>query len=195
MPRGLRDPRLYRGLILANILVTLGTALAMRHEQSNDHRTYFNLAAAGLLQGKYSFCSCRSCASAQSGGGPVPAPAASPGGSWCAAWRSLRSSGVVGKLRALYPTVLTLTLFAIGLPFAVAQTAGGRASFTSTRHLWLVILYAWAVHIPMTIQSRYTVPLHMPALMLVALALGAIADGWTAGTPSVVGRTPERRLS
>ena len=42
------------------------------------------------------------------------------------------------------------------------------------RWILYMVLYIWMIHIPMAIQSRYTVPVHVLLIMAVALAL---ADG------------------
>lgn len=87
--------------------------------------------------------------------------------------RQLRTPGIGRKLIAVYPTLVTFFSFILGLVFVTIQFLRRRLS---PRELWpflLVIGYCWLLHVPMSIQSRYTVPVHVPALILLAMALAA----------------------
>ena len=89
-----------------------------------------------------------------------------------------RPDGLKGWLSVLAPTVITGLSFGIGLPLLCVAIWRNRSRWYERRYLLLVILYVWMVHIPMTIQSRYTVPLHAIALACMAWAIG---DRWLRG--------------
>ncbi len=82
--------------------------------------------------------------------------------------------GLVPKVVALYPTIASGVSFGLGLPFAAWAIARRRAARVSTLPFWLLGFVYWGAHVPMSIQSRYTVPLHVGALVLVATALAAM---------------------
>jgi len=47
------------------------------------------------------------------------------------------------------------------------------------RYLLYMIMYVWLIHVPMVIQSRYTVPVHVLAILCITLAL---TDRYSAGS-------------
>jgi len=83
----------------------------------------------------------------------------------------LHEPGFKSKLVALYPTVVSFLSFGLGLPFAAWAIARRGSARASTLPFWLFGFVYWGAHVPMSIQSRYTVPMHLGALVLVAAAL------------------------
>jgi hypothetical protein len=66
------------------------------------------------------------------------------------------------------------------------------AAFQDLLPLASLTLYWWLIHIPFSIQARYTLPVHLPALALIAVAglpfVGADSPG-EAGSPERSRRT------
>lgn len=83
--------------------------------------------------------------------------------------------GLKGWLAAIAPFLLTFITFGIGLPLLAWRMIRDPGPWRGRRHLIALILYVWMVHIPMSIQSRYTVPVHALAIACFAFM---ITDRW-----------------
>lgn len=85
--------------------------------------------------------------------------------------RLLAAPGMLNKVKALVPFVITFCTFAFGFPFLIYHFLRDRNFFRE--HLLLVFLVAYTgiIHVPMSIQSRYTVPVHLLVLFLVAIVI------------------------
>ncbi len=86
-----------------------------------------------------------------------------------------RPQGVKGWLGALVPFAITAISFGIGLSWSAVQVLRNRRRWYERRYLLYMILYGWLIYIPMSIQSRFTVPVHALAIACIALAL---TDRW-----------------
>ena len=95
--------------------------------------------------------------------------------------RTISQPGLRAKVAALYPTLITLGL-AGGLLLTAVRALRGQPELRGTLPIWSLLVYAWLVHVPVTIQSRYTVPLHLAALLLGTLALAGRIRGDHSGT-------------
>jgi hypothetical protein len=82
-----------------------------------------------------------------------------------------RPAGVKGWAKALLPFVITGTTFGIGLPLLARAVWRDRRRWFQRRYLLYLIVYVWLVHVPMVIQSRYTVPVHALAIACFAMML------------------------
>lgn len=79
--------------------------------------------------------------------------------------------GWKGWAGAIAPFLLTFTTFGLGLPWLAWRILRDPGRWRVRRHLLALILYVWMVHIPMSIQSRYTVPVHALAIACFAFML------------------------
>lgn len=82
-----------------------------------------------------------------------------------------RPQGLAAWAKLLVPFTITFISFGVGLIFLFVSVIRGRHAWISRRYLLYMILYVWLVHIPMVIQSRYTVPIHVLAILCISLAL------------------------
>ncbi len=82
--------------------------------------------------------------------------------------------GFLPKVSALYPTLVTLIFLVGGLIVAVVQSVRRRPEMRRTLPIWSLLVYGWLVHVPVSIGSRYTVPLHFAALLLSSLGLSSL---------------------
>lgn len=92
----------------------------------------------------------------------------------------LREATTIGRLRMLYgtgTTALIFLLFIVLVPLAYWRRA---IDLRSTWPLLLVVAYVGLVHVPFTIQSRYTVCVRFAMLALLALAAARLA--WRSGS-------------
>lgn len=81
-----------------------------------------------------------------------------------------RPQGLVAWMKLLVPFAITFISFGVGLTFLFISVVRDRKQWVARRYLLYMILYVWLVHIPMVIQSRYTVPVHVLALLCITLA-------------------------
>jgi len=81
-----------------------------------------------------------------------------------------KPEGLMGWGKALVPFLITFISFGIGLPFLFISIWRNKRLWYERRYLLYIILYVWLVHIPMAIQSRYTVPVHVLAILCITLA-------------------------
>lgn len=86
-------------------------------------------------------------------------------------FRKMQRSGVVSKIAALYPFLVTFICFVIGLPLALWRITSQRFLKASMLPFWALGFIYCGSHVLMTIQSRYMVPLQPAALALIACAL------------------------
>ena len=89
-----------------------------------------------------------------------------------------RPAGLAGWAKALVPFLVTFFSFGIGLLLLLRSVLRHRAFWSMHRFPLYLIFYIWVIHIPMVIQSRYLVPVHMLAIFCITLAL-TIPKGWT----------------
>ena len=95
-----------------------------------------------------------------------------------------RPAGLAGWFQAWYPFLISFFTFGLGLPF-IAWTVYQRWDRWYARR-WLLypVLYIWLVHIPISIQSRYTIPVQVLVLACLALCLVEWKSG--KGTGAVI---------
>ena len=86
--------------------------------------------------------------------------------------RGARSSQDV--LWAVYPTLATAGLFA-GLLYSVSLLLRRQLPLSGCAAVLWPILYCWLAHLPVSIQSRYTVPVHPLVFALVAVSIATAA--------------------
>lgn len=86
-----------------------------------------------------------------------------------------RPNGLSGWASALVPFLITFFTFGIGIPLLLGSVIGSLRGRTGRwapwRYALYMIGYVWVVHVPMSIQSRYTVPVHALAIACIALLL------------------------
>lgn len=83
-------------------------------------------------------------------------------------------ASMTGKIKQALPTALTLVqflLFIIAVPLALRKD---RALMPKLLPALVIVLYGWAIYIPFVIQSRYTVPLRMAFLLIIAAACATL---------------------
>jgi len=82
-----------------------------------------------------------------------------------------RPAGMKSWIGSLAPFALTAVSFGIGLPWLVYQIIRDRRKWIERRYMLYLVAYLWIIHIPMSIQSRYTIPVHAIAIACIAMAL------------------------
>lgn len=87
-----------------------------------------------------------------------------------------RPSGWRGWATALVPFLLTLATFGVGLPLVFWSVIRRPAWWLPHRYALYMIGYVWIVHVPMSIQSRYTVPVHALAIACITWAIVALCS-------------------
>ncbi len=95
--------------------------------------------------------------------------------------QEFRSASIPGKLKMIYATASTGIIFLlliICLPWVYLKHG---LSFKKTWPMILFLLYFTFVHLPFTIQSRYTVPVRFMMLALLAFAVVWLIQGRTIG--------------
>lgn len=106
--------------------------------------------------------------------------------------RDLDDPSVMRRLRATVPTLLLGLMFGGGALLILRRQHAHPAAFQDLLPLASLTLYWWLIHIPFSIQARYTLPVHLPALALIAVAglpfVGADSPG-EAGSPERSRRT------
>jgi len=103
--------------------------------------------------------------------------------------------GLPAKVAALYPTLVTFICLACGLALVAVQSIRRRPEMRRTVLIWALLIYGWLIHVPMTIQSRYTVPLHLVVLLLSTLALSSLIRARLGeGAPKLGRADSEREL-
>lgn len=110
-----------------------------------------------------------------------------------------REAGTVGKLAQLYPFALTLGIFLLALavvPLAFIRVPGLARGMAD---LWIWIAYFGAIHIPFAVQARYTIPVRMLLLALIALCIERLmavrSSTGTSSEPTPASTTPVREKS
>lgn len=88
-----------------------------------------------------------------------------------------RSATVIGRIKMVAPTLVTLGQFLLALLVIPLALRRGLLVFRDVYPLLLVVVYGWLINIPFTIQSRYTVPLRLLLYALVAMAVVALLEG------------------
>jgi hypothetical protein len=83
-------------------------------------------------------------------------------------WKEM---GMVGRVQALWATLSGFITFICGLAMVGVMLYRRQLDRASASLACGVIFYFWAVHIPMNLAARYTIPIQLPAIVLVSLAL------------------------
>lgn len=85
--------------------------------------------------------------------------------------KDIRGAGFVKKLVLCYPFLITIVTFVTALiliPWSFRKYKSAMAGFAP---MLVLILYFGIIHLPFTIQSRYTIPVRMELLMFIAMGL------------------------
>jgi hypothetical protein len=86
--------------------------------------------------------------------------------------QELAKASFAGKLKLLYPFLVTFTFIFCGLLFILFSLF---RKWISLKIFWpflLIIAYYGVMHIPFGVQARYTVPVHIFILLLLAVIAG-----------------------
>lgn len=95
--------------------------------------------------------------------------------------------GLKGRLGMLAPFLLSFVTFGIGGIFLLYCILRDRKRWHERRFALMLVLYIWVIHIPMAIQSRYTVPVHG---IVIALITVAAVEYFLSAKKRVVGPSP-----
>ncbi len=96
--------------------------------------------------------------------------------------KEFRDAGISKKLFLIYPFLITLVTFLFSIvliPFAFRRNKQLMKKFTP---VLLLILYFGMIHVPFTIQSRYTIPVRIELLMILATAIYILFLGKVRGS-------------
>ena len=83
-------------------------------------------------------------------------------------------ASTMGKLKQIYPTVMTLSIFLLSVFFITIAYRRKYLSIAATQPLLLHLLYFGLIHIPFVIQVRYTTPVRPAMVALLALAVASV---------------------
>jgi hypothetical protein len=84
--------------------------------------------------------------------------------------KEFEPAGTAKKLYLMYPFIITLTTFITALVLLPLAFMKYRPAMLPLTGILLITLYFGIMHIPFTIQSRYTIPVRMELLMMIAVA-------------------------
>ncbi|HEX5653380.1 MAG TPA: hypothetical protein VFX58_09920, partial [Chitinophagaceae bacterium] len=87
----------------------------------------------------------------------------------------LQKASFMGKLKLLYPFLVTFTCIFGGLITVLILIFKRILSWKIYWPLFLLIGYFGLIHIPFAIQARYTVPVHMFILFLLSAGIATLA--------------------
>lgn len=82
-----------------------------------------------------------------------------------------RSASLAGKLQMLFATMSTGMIFLVFILFVPLAYLRGVLSIRTTWPILLYLAYSTVIHLPFTIQSRYTVPVRLLMFILMAMAI------------------------
>ena len=85
-----------------------------------------------------------------------------------------REASMLGKLQMLYASITTgiiFTLMMIVVPLAIWRK---RLRIAEIWPLAILVGYTWLIHVPFTIQSRYTICVRFTMMALVAIAIASL---------------------
>ncbi len=80
----------------------------------------------------------------------------------------------VGKVKLALPTALTLVQFLLLVLVVPVAIRRDRRLLHRLLPALVTVVYGWVIYLPFVIQSRYTVPLRMAMLLLIAMALASL---------------------
>lgn len=84
--------------------------------------------------------------------------------------REIESGSLFRSLRGIVPTILCLAIFLGGGVLLGLQAWRTPRIFSGLFPTVALTLYWWGIHVPFSIQARYMLPVHLPVLMLIAIA-------------------------
>ncbi len=85
-----------------------------------------------------------------------------------------REASMAGKIKSLYATVTTGIIFLLFIVLVPMALWLKRLNIARIWPLAIVVGYAWFIHIPFTIQSRYTICVRFTMMAFVALAIASL---------------------
>lgn len=88
-----------------------------------------------------------------------------------------RTASAMGKAKMLFITASMAAVFVLFLILVPLAYARGRLSFRETWIFVAYIIYFTVIHLPFTIQSRYTVPVRFLMLALLAMSITGVVLG------------------
>lgn len=86
--------------------------------------------------------------------------------------QELAKASFTGKLKLIYPFLVTFTFIFCGLLFILFSLMRKWISLKKYWPLLMIIAYYGVMHLPFGVQARYTVPVHIFILLLVAIVAG-----------------------
>ncbi len=84
------------------------------------------------------------------------------------------TDSTLGKLKVLFPFIITLTFIFMGLLFSTIVIIRKKEFFYEYMPLLSVSWYIAVVHLPFAIQARYTVPVHLIILLVLSISIKKI---------------------
>ena len=93
-----------------------------------------------------------------------------------------RSASAAGKLQMLFATLGTGLVFLVFIIFVPLAYLRGVLSVRTTWPILLYLAYSTVIHLPFTIQSRYTVPVRLLMFILMAMAIMGLLKRPTSGS-------------
>src|SRR5262249_41184649 len=100
--------------------------------------------------------------------------------------RSDDSSGAVGLANRYYPTFITGLTFGGGALLLLLAVRARVFPVRACSPMIALFVYAWLIHVPMAIQARYLVPVHLTWIALIAVSVVALMVKREQNSPGVV---------
>ncbi|MBK6776091.1 MAG: hypothetical protein IPG74_09710 [Flavobacteriales bacterium] len=85
-----------------------------------------------------------------------------------------RNADLKGRIKILYPTLMTLTIFLLAIITVPLALIRKRIRLKEVYPMILLLLYYTAIHLPFTIQARYTTSVRLVLYVLMAMAISAL---------------------
>jgi hypothetical protein len=97
----------------------------------------------------------------------------------------IRQGTLTALVKGLYPFVITFCTFVLGGIVLLVGIVKKHIRPSEWRYPLVMVVYCWLIHVPIAAQSRYTVPVHLAFVMLIAVVLS--------GTQSRVSGVSDRK--
>ena len=83
----------------------------------------------------------------------------------------IENQTLLEKIKSLYPFLITFIFIFLGLVFITVSMVNKKLHFTNVFAFLLLFWYYGAIHIPFSIQARYTLPIHLLLLAILAVTI------------------------
>ena len=82
-----------------------------------------------------------------------------------------KSNTFAGKVNAIYPFAVTFVFIFLGLVFTSVCAVIRKINFTNIVAFILLFFYYGAIHVPFSIQARFSIPIHLLLLSILSVSI------------------------